>query len=1176
MVDTMINGKTADRGNDYEQSGPASNRQMAEDGIHASDINFTQGKTTVQTVKLIYPQIYAYTTPTVTDKQGWVKIGYTTRKDVEKRIGEQLKTADIDFNKLWNAPAKFHDQDKWFIDKDFHRYLRLHKHIEQKKGREWFNYNDKPEKSWLDFNEFINFNPTQAAEIQSDYILRAEQEEAVSLTVDYAKSHPNGEFLWNAKPRFGKTLSTYDFVKRMHANNVLIVTNRPAIANSWFDDFEKFIAGDEDYNYRFVSTTDSLKERPVLTREEFQDIMFKDETVQQIAFISLQDLKGSIYFGGEHNKLGWVADLHWDILVIDEAHEGVDTFKTEKAFEQLKRDFTLHLSGTPFKALATQKFSADQIYNWTYADEQRTKRAWDDEVHEEYTENPYESLPELRLFSYQMSPMIQDEVKKGANIEGEELDFAFNLQEFFETDDNGKFIHETHVKKWLDTLTRNEKYPFSTSALRKELSHTFWYLNRVASAKALAKLLKEHPTFEHYGIVLAAGDGITDDEGDNNQKALDRVREAIKQHDRTITLSVGQLTTGVTIPEWTGVLMLCNLESPAQYMQAAFRAQNPWKYKKGDAWFAKENAYVFDFAPERTLIIYDEFANNLSPRTAGGHGTSSDREENIKELLNFFPVIGEDSAGQMKELNVTEVLTMPKVFKAREVVSRGFMCNLLFQNVSGIFQSERSKEILEKLATAEQGKLKEQTRNTKIDTKDVEVNEAGNVEVSTINVTANTETHFGQPVYTEVVNRVADILPTFPVEPAEIVEPTAETEAEEQGEETPVPTPPVDIMTHREQVKIRNEVKNVAKDVMGAAVANLAAQHGLSNSTAKSLTNRGTEELVLAVQHVQVNHEIEKKKADVTYKAEVAEAKKNNDVQALEELHKAHEEAKRARQAACAEAIKQTVAEKVQEVSEQIVNEAMHRSEEKKKNTVEDDVRARLRGFARTIPSFLMAYGTTDTTLENFDECLEDAVFEEVTGITIKDFQYLRDEGHFFEPITFNESVQEFLRKREALANYFDESQEEDIFDYIPPQKTNQIFTPKDVVKMMIDKMEAEDPNLFKDKTKTFADLYMKSGLYIAEVVKRLYKGLAEEMPNEEERLAHIFAHQVYGFAPTTIIHRIATRFIFGFDEGKGDNPSRLAVERGHIVHLDTVPYAKGEEGYDFEVKCEELFGSTR
>lgn len=958
-----------------------------------------------------------------------------------------------------------------------------------------------------------------------DYVLRAEQADAVAKTVEYAKSHENGEFLWNAKPRFGKTLSTYDLARKLDAVNVLVVTNRPAIANSWFDDFEKFIAWQTDY--KFVSTADSLSERPVITRDEFINQM--NDSTRQVAFISLQDLKGAISFGGVHDKLKWVKDLGWDLLVIDESHEGVDTLKTDVAFDNIKRKFTLHLSGTPFKAVASGKFSEDQIYNWTYADEQNAKVNWRSDDAEN---NPYEKLPKLNLFSYQMSQMITGEVNKGAQIDGNNIDYAFDLNEFFLTKDNGDFVHEQDIVKWLDSLTHNEKYPFSTKELRNELKHTFWILNRVASAKALQKLLESHPVFENYKIILAAGDGrANDDDQVVNQKSLDRVREAIKNNDKTITLSVGQLTTGVTVPEWTAVLMLSNMKSPSLYMQAAFRAQNPWDTVVDGQVYQKENAYVFDFAPERTLIIYDEFANNLSRKTAGGGGTTAERKESIKKLLNFFPVIAEDSDGKMVELDVNQVLTIPKVIKAQEVVRRGFMSNLLFQNVSGIFASAEAREILEQLNPVDPGKVTPRKTEEPIDTQGVKVDDKGEVEVEQDIVIATTDARFGEKVYAEITNTI-----------------------EEAVEEDP-------------SNNLATLVAQTFKQNTGTAVKELAKENGVTAKQAEQVVAQNANAIAREVEIVQRQVEIKQAEARVELERKVKEAQ--NNTQAVKEA----EEAFQAETKQIEDDFKQDVVTKVEEKTKELAQKStetvLKKAEEKKKNTVEDDIRARLRGFARTIPSFLMAYGEQSTNLATFDETIKDEVFREVTGITLEQFRSLRDTYNFFDEAVFNESVQEFLRKRYELANYFDESQGEDIFDYIPPQKTNQIFTPKRVVKMMIDKLQEESPEDFTDPNKTFVDLYIKSGLYLTEIVKRLYVGLADQIPNEDERLKHILENQVYGFAPSEIIYNIARNFIFGFDD------KAKSIGDSHVVCLDTTPYARGEADMSFEEKCDELFGGN-
>ncbi|MEW4353727.1 DEAD/DEAH box helicase family protein [Streptococcus pneumoniae] len=1077
--------------------------------------------TVIKTTKTIYPQIYAYTLPTLPEDIGWIKIGYTERKDVHQRIREQTHTAAfrVDHQLLWSDAAKFSQSDEWFKDKQFHAYLKKFKHVEQRPHTEWFYYNGNPEQARADFEEFKEQDFSQVKE-ELSYKLRVEQEEAVKATLAYQQGHPNGEFLWNAKPRFGKTLTTYDLARKMDAQNVLVVTNRPAIANSWFDDFEKFIAWQTEY--KFVSTSDSLKERPVLTREEFLAQM--TDNTRQIAFISLQDLKGAISFGGVYPKLEWVKKLNWDLLVIDEAHEGVDTLKADVAFNEISRRFTLHLSGTPFKAVASGKFSREQIFNWTYADEQEAKVSWSD-VNQN---NPYEKLPRLNLFSYQMGQMIADKVQEGAVIDGENKDYAFDLNEFFATKDTGSFVYEADVKKWLDSLSHNEKYPFSTPELRAELKHTFWLLNRVSSAKALEKILKKHPVFKDYAIVVAAGDGKTDDDQMINEKALDRVKKAIAENDKTITLSVGQLTTGITIPEWSAVLMLSNMKSPSLYMQAAFRSQNPWEYEVDGQVYQKENAYVFDFAPERTLIIYDEFANNLSPKTLNGGGTTEDRKENIRTLLNFLPVIAEDETGKMVALDVQQVLTIPKAIKAQEVVKRGFMSNLLFQNISGIFASAGAREILEQLNKADNGKLGTKQVDKTIDTKGVAVDEAGDVVIEPEIVISQNKASFGEKIYADIKETSLSLIA-------------------------------------EEETNLGQEITKIVTQATQDSVKELAKESGISGKQAERILSQQVTAIGREVELVEKKAAI--KQAEVKQELEKKVEAAREDKFAVAEAQRAYEiERQKIEEARRAELLK-TVQEKTKEVTQKTTETILQQSEEKKKQTVEDDVRARLRGFSRTIPSFLMAYGVADTCLATFDQTISDTVFLEVTGISLEQFRMLRDEYQFFDETVFDESVQEFLRTKERLANYFDEEQDEDIFDYIPPQKTNQIFTPKKVVQMMIDQLEQEDPSCFTDPNKTFADLYVKSGLYLTEIVKRLYKGLEGVIPDKDERLKHILENQIYGFAPSEIIYNIAKNFIFGFDE------RAETIDSSHIVHLDTTPYARGESEMSFEEKCEELFG---
>ena len=1071
--------------------------------------------TEIKTGKVVEPKIYAYTTPKVTTNDGWIKIGYTER-DVMTRIREQTHTAAIETDLLWNYLAEYvegPDKGLNFKDYDFHSFLKFHD-IRRRPKTEWFYFNGTPEKSEGLFKKFIHHDVSGYQPGKSnEYTLRREQEEAVSKTVDYFTSYENSQFLWNAKPRFGKTLSAYDLVKRLGVTNVLVLTNRPAVANSWYDDFDQFIAGNTEY--KFVSSTDSLKDRPSMSREQFIEYLSEHDEAKQIAFISLQDLKGSKYFGGEYDKLKWVADLHWDLVIIDEAHEAVDTSKSDFAFSNIHRRWTLHLSGTPFKSIAKGQFSDEQIYNWSYADEQQAKNNWDSTCE---SENPYEALPQLNMFTYQMSKMVLDVINDGVTVDGENYDYAFDLNEFFATNESGEFVHKEAVVAWLDTLTHNEKYPFSTKDLRDELKYTFWILDRVNSAKALKKLLENHPTFENYGIVLAAGSGNayeSKDEGIENIRSLAAVRKAIKEHDKTITISVGQLTTGVTVPEWTGVIMLCNMKSPAQYMQAAFRAQNPYSWTEKGKHYRKERAYVFDFAPERTLIIYDKFANDLSMATANGHGTTDERKENIGELLNFFPVIAEDSSGRMVEIDATQVMTIPKQIKAQEVVKRGFMSNLLFDNIACIFRATQTVlDILSELPEASQGKVV--MDNDNIDIVDVDLDDDDNPIVPDEIVINKQEALFGDKFRSSIKNientiRNEDLKPTLEDMLARVT--------------APVITPIVQEMQETYGLKNR-AAQRIEKDIKDA-IKTVAEENDKA-------------------QNVAIAHK------EAEYKEKIEAAKSEEEKLAIETER---EEAISALKVEYKDKFTKDISTTLQELPKQIIKQQEVEVLQNQMNSDEEKIRGHLRGFARTIPSFLMAYGDEQLTLDNFDTYVDEDVFHEVTGITLEQFRYLRDggdgfNGHLFDAPTFNEAILEFLRKKAELANYFEDNKE-DIFDYIPPQQTNQIFTPKKVVKRMVDELEKENPNIFADSTKTYIDLYMKSGLYIAELVKRLYnnESMRKQFPDDAERLKHILENQVYGFAPSAIIYRIATNFIFG--------PIGDAVSRKNFVQEDTIPYAK-------------------
>lgn len=1110
----------------------------------------------IKTTEEVIPMIYAYTTPGIIYHDGWTKIGYTER-DVDLRIKEQTQTAHIIPHKEWQDLAIFSDGKTRFTDKEFHTYLvkndikRMDPEPDAEGCPEWFYISG--DKAYDLFGKFKrDMGVLQTLGVVT-YVLRKEQKDAVEQTKNYFLDNSHkAECLWNAKPRFGKTLSTYDLCKELpNIEKVLIVTNRPAIANSWYDDYVKFMGTES--GFYFVSNVDGLKDKKyVLSREKYLDLVSENEFKGCIEFISLQDLKGSLYFGGSFDKLKEVADLEWDLLVIDEAHEGVDTYKTDVAFDQIKRRYTLHLSGTPFKALANDKFPYNAIYNWTYADEQKAKHDWNESNEEE---NPYANLPQLNLFTYKMSDIIRDKVAQGADFDddGEKEAFCWDLNEFFETNSNGEFVHDDSVDKFLDALTIQEKFPFSTDELRNELKHTLWLLNYVSSAKALAKKLQNHKVFKNYKIVLAAGDGKIDNEGNslddnydkNIKNSYDKVINAIKNNDKTITISVGQLTTGITIPEWTAVMMLSNVKSPSLYMQAAFRAQNPCLFRNGKDSYRKLNAYVFDFDPARTLTIVEEFANDLMTNTVNGRGDSETRKEHVKELLNFFPVYGEDPNGEMIQLDAEKVLSIPRAIHAKEVVRHGFMSNFLFQNVGNIFNAP--KEVIDIIKKFEPVKepigIKEDTKE------DLNVDNNGNVVIPEEQIIGTANDVFGKKLYGDIKNELIDKIDLI------------QNETIKKNDE-------LDNLLDSFHLCVTDQLIETAKENYG---------NELSKSSQQNLVRKINNFTDMVVKKHYSNYQINNNKIENERIKEIEKAKQNGDDKKIEEINIQFNEKKKELRNDFKSSIQNEVNNVIDNAGKTIVETVETNKKEKKRDLLIDNVKDHLRGFSRTIPSFLMAYGDENTTLENFDQIIPDNVFKEVTSISLDEFKKLRDgfnyvdeNGNnqtyngFFDSIVFNDSIKEFLKKKQELSNYFDDNSQEDIFDYIPPQKTNQIFTPKNVVKEMVDNLEIENPYCFDNPNYTFIDLYMKSGLYIAEIVKRLYRSenMKKLYPNEADRLNHIFAKQVYGLTPTEIIYRIASSFILGFSDN-------IKIEKNNLRQFDSLPYAQNGT---LEEKLDEVF----
>lgn len=961
-------------------------------------------------------------------------------------------------------------------------------------GTEWFYFDGTPERSKQLFDQFRTggYASLQSNQAKTPYVLRPEQEEAVTAAYNYFLSHSDNDdtdekpqFLWNAKPRFGKTLATYDLAKRLNAHDVLIVTHRPSIANSWFEDFSKFIDG-----YWFVSETDGLKSQPTLSRDEYLTNHLGEP---QITFLSLQDLKGSKYFGGNYNKLDWVASLDWDLLVVDECHEGVDTDRTDAALDIVKRKYTLQLSGTPFKQLANGKFAQDAIYNWTYLDEQKAKQA---ELASGDDSSSHTNLPDLHLYTYRVSEMTANTVNAGTDIGDNTYDYSFDLNGLFATNNQRKFIHADDVKAFLHNLTTNEKYPFSTPELRNELRHTFWYVgNRIDSVKALAELLKQDPVFSDYEIIVAAGDGRTfEEETENikaNEKSFDRVKKAIATHDKTITLSCVQLIAGVTVKEWSAVLMLTDISSPAPYMQAAFRAQNPYSWTEvvdGQTIIhRKKSAYLFDFSPIRVLRIYDSFANALSPVAAVGQITESQRRDNIRELLNFFPVISEDRDGRMVELDASQVLTFPNALAATEVVKARFMSNLLFNDsIKNVFNLPREAEdIFNKMGVETNKRVSESKTDLNLDYgRELQANTAKRID-------QNQGLILGQKIYANNIDRAVDQF-------AESIVAEPNTAGERLLNEIAHQTEPVIAKIKETYHQTKGEIDELHKDIQQKQ--RLIVDEYISKDIAERNPDQLKQDLIRSIETDLVHHEVEKQE---------------------------------------------------------------EKKVETERKTKEEQVKEHLRAFTRTIPMCIMANHTGhEITIDNFDEVITDEDFEDLTNITKAEFTKLRDgfdyddengvRRHFdgvFDKYCFNAAIAEFVEKKNQLGKYWLGDQH-DIFEWIPNQKNNQIFTPKRVVSMMVDDLERERPDLFQSTSSRFIDLYMKSGLYVTEIAKRLFKNTRYFYNSDDDCIKHILENQVYGLAPTNILYNITLSTIFSDTE-------ELNINTKNIQQCDLLPYAK-------------------
>ena len=575
---------------------------------------------------------------------GLLKIGDTTITTAEKnlppnckalnqaalkRIKEYSNTLGV-VPKLLHTELAVDNKNNSFRDYRVHRVLKNFKvKLAGTTGREWFRVDLATAIEAIQAVKQGKRFIAGKKNIREEIIFRPEQDDAISKTVAHFKA--DNKFLWNAKMRFGKTLCALEVVKKMNFAKTIIITHRPVVKDGWFKDFDKIFGGTD---YICLTKDDNIAG----VKNNF------------VYFASIQDLRGSEIVGGKHDKNSVLFKTQWDFVIVDEAHEGTQTELGDAVIKKLikKKTKFLALSGTPFNLLN----NFDGVYTWDYVMEQKAKAAWDKNNFGD--SNPYDELPRMNIFTYNLGKLFN-------YVDAEDISFSF--KEFFRTDGEN-FVHEDDIKSFLNLLVKKDanNYPFSRADFREMFKHTLWIIPGVKEGRALSKLLKSHEVFSRFEIVNVAGNGDSDDEpGD----ALEKVRDAIDNHNYTITLSCGKLTAGVTVPEWTAVFMLAGSysTSAASYLQTIFRVQSPCN-KYG---VSKRNCYVFDFAPDRTLKVVAEF---VKVSTRAGKTTNADRK-NLGELLNFCPVIAVEGSN-MKPLDATKLLHRIKRAQAEHIVRNGF------------------------------------------------------------------------------------------------------------------------------------------------------------------------------------------------------------------------------------------------------------------------------------------------------------------------------------------------------------------------------------------------------------------------------------------------------------------------------------------------------------------------
>lgn len=621
------------------------------------------------------PTIYAYEHIDYPAHKGWLKVGYTTRT-AEIRVREQNQTSHVKFKIVLERPAMRKDGST-FDDRLVRDILRKD-HIPNPEG-EWCVCGVREVERAIAAAVAGKDNMMERTE---DFEMRPEQKRAVEKTSAYFnafRKDPSNRglvphFLWNAKMRFGKTFTAYQLALRMGWKKLLILTFKPAVKTAWEEDL---LTHKDFEGWQFCQKHDD---------REFNRV---DERRPFVCFASFQDVLGRNSVGGIKATNEWIQTVGWDCIVLDEYHYGAwgrnaKNFydrkdpalrRAEEVCEILTEDASsarelearemydeglmplrtgayLYLSGTPFRAISTGEFIEEQIFNWTYSDEQAAKEAWQGE------HNPYAQLPKMVMLTYQLPDSISEIASRG------EFD-EFDLNEFFRAEDD-RFLHEEYVQKWLDFIrgayTENivtelklgkEKppMPFSDSRLLSYLQHTYWFLPSVAACRAMSALLRKRSNrfFDDYKVIVAAGN-----EAGMGAQAVEPVYNAMEdpQRTKTITLSCGKLSTGVTVKPWTGILMLRNTTSPETYFQAAFRVQSPWtaKDEHGEEIILKPFCYVFDFAPNRALRQVQEYSCQLNVH-------ESNPERKVEDFIKFLPILAFDGSS-MKEIDAAGVLDM--------------------------------------------------------------------------------------------------------------------------------------------------------------------------------------------------------------------------------------------------------------------------------------------------------------------------------------------------------------------------------------------------------------------------------------------------------------------------------------------------------------------------------------